>query len=34
VAQRVLASRIKRARLWLHKREIGKRRADVSEFLD
>ncbi|MBI5765565.1 MAG: helix-turn-helix transcriptional regulator [Planctomycetes bacterium] len=32
--QRDLAKRLRRSQPWVHKTEIGERRADITEFLD
>lgn len=34
LTQRDLANRLRRSQPWVHKTEIGERRADITEFLD
>jgi transcriptional regulator with XRE-family HTH domain len=34
LTQRDLAKRIRRTQPWVHKTEVGERRADITEFLD
>lgn len=34
LTQRDLAERLRRTQPWVHKTEIGERRADITEFLD
>lgn len=34
LTQRDLAKRIRRTQPWVHKTEVGERRADITEFLE